>query len=206
MNRAFWFGPFVLFPATRMLRRDGLAVPIGSRAFDVLVGLVEQCGKVISHRDLMARAWPGLVVEDSNLRVQIQALRRALRRGNEAERYIVSVAGRGYCFVSDVKGIELSASQDVRTNGQAGPSQGSTKAQPPPVQHSESRPTEFAMDSSERLVVSGREHEAISSDLRLWIAHQIIAMQLFSVEESIRIAKRFIEDGEQRNPEDRWLH
>jgi DNA-binding winged helix-turn-helix (wHTH) protein len=107
MNRAFAFGPFLLCPGTRTLLRDGAAISIGSRAFDILVALVIKRGTVLSHRELLRHAWPGLVVEDANLRVQIQSLRRSLRDSHKDERLIVSVAGRGYCFAAIAEEVTL---------------------------------------------------------------------------------------------------
>ncbi|TYK57867.1 ATP-binding protein [Pseudomonas synxantha] len=106
MSEAFEFGPFRLCPTTRILRKNNVAVILGSRAFDLLVGLVESHGKVLTHRDLMAVAWPGMVIEASNVRVQIAHLRRMLGCGDDGPHYIASVAGRGYCFAAGVKRVE----------------------------------------------------------------------------------------------------
>lgn len=111
MNRAFAFGPFLLCPGMRTLLRDGVAISVGSRAFDILVALVARRGAVLSHRELLALAWPGLIVEDANLRVQIQGLRRSLGCARKDERFIVSVAGRGYCFVAPANEVKLPQGQ-----------------------------------------------------------------------------------------------
>ncbi len=108
----FAFGPFCLYPLARVLMRDGLVVPIGSRAFDILVALVEVRGQILSRRELMALAWPGLNVEDSNVRVQMAHLRRELHCGQNDERYIVSVAGRGYCLVASIDWHDAVESQE----------------------------------------------------------------------------------------------
>ncbi|MBZ9780257.1 winged helix-turn-helix domain-containing protein [Pseudomonas sp. REP124] len=102
MSNTFTFGPFLLSPSTRILRKDGAEMPLGSRAFDILTALVECNGKVLTCRELMAIAWPDLVVEDSNVRVQVANIRRALGCGQDGARYIASVARRGYCFVAEV--------------------------------------------------------------------------------------------------------
>lgn len=96
------FGPFQLAPARRRLLLDGEPVRLSDRALDLLVALVEHRGEVLSKPQMLQRGWPGLVVEESNLRVQIAALRRALRDPHDAPRFIVSVPGRGYAFVGDV--------------------------------------------------------------------------------------------------------
>ncbi|MGY5792923.1 ATP-binding protein len=102
-NGYFGFGPYRLNPAARVLLRDDDLLAIGSRAFDILVALVQNHGRVLSQAELMAFAWPGLNVEASNIRVQMTHLRREIGCGENGNRYIVSVAGRGYSFVAPVK-------------------------------------------------------------------------------------------------------
>ena len=97
------FGPFRLFPAARTFERDGIRLPLGNRALDILMLLVERAGEVVGQRELLARAWRGLVVDPSNLRVHITSLRRALGERDGKERYIANVIGQGYCFVAPVK-------------------------------------------------------------------------------------------------------
>jgi predicted ATPase/DNA-binding winged helix-turn-helix (wHTH) protein len=96
------FGPFRLAPGERLLERAGVAVPIGGRAFEILVVLVERAGEIVSKRDLIARAWPDVTVDEGSLRVHITALRRALGDGRSGARYVTNVPGRGYCFVAPV--------------------------------------------------------------------------------------------------------
>jgi predicted ATPase/DNA-binding winged helix-turn-helix (wHTH) protein len=99
------FGPFRLFAAERLLEKDGVALALSSRALDILTVLIERAGEVISKRDLMARAWPNLTVEESGLRMQIAGLRKALGDGQAGARYVSNVPGRGYCFVAPVTRI-----------------------------------------------------------------------------------------------------
>ena len=75
---------------------------LGSRAFDILAALVERAGEVVGKEELIARAWPKTFVEESNLKIQVSALRRALGDGQGGNRYIVTVPGRGYNFVAPV--------------------------------------------------------------------------------------------------------
>ncbi|WP_306397919.1 winged helix-turn-helix domain-containing protein [Telluria beijingensis] len=93
------FLDFELRPAQRLLLRAGLPLPVGARAFDLLVLLVSHPGEVLSNRALMAAAWPRTVVIDANLRVQIAALRKLLGDAGSA---IVNVSGRGYAFTAVV--------------------------------------------------------------------------------------------------------
>jgi DNA-binding winged helix-turn-helix (wHTH) protein len=102
MYEAFTFGPFCLQPSLRVLKKGSAEVPLGSRALDILVALVERAGTVLTHRELMGLAWPDLVVEESNVRVQVSNIRRALGCGRDGLKYISSVAARGYCFVAEV--------------------------------------------------------------------------------------------------------
>jgi predicted ATPase/DNA-binding winged helix-turn-helix (wHTH) protein len=88
-----------LFPAERRLAREGATVPLGGRAFDILILLVGNAGKVVTKQELMAQVWKGVSVDESGLRAQIASLRRALGDGTDGVRYIVNVAGQGYCFV-----------------------------------------------------------------------------------------------------------
>lgn len=99
------FGPFRLLPAARLLERNGVPVPIGGRALDLLIALVEQAGDVVSSRDLLARVWPGVVVDPGTLRVQLTALRKALGDSPGGVRFIANVPGRGYCFVAPTQHV-----------------------------------------------------------------------------------------------------
>lgn len=101
--RSFAFGPFVLNPEQQMLVEDQSPVTLGGRAFDLLTALVEQPGVVLSKNELLARGWPGLVVEEANLKVNIAALRRALGEKAGSLQYIATVIGRGYRFVAPVR-------------------------------------------------------------------------------------------------------
>jgi DNA-binding winged helix-turn-helix (wHTH) protein len=96
------FDSFRLFPAARRLEKDGIPVKIGSRALDILIVLLEKTGEQVGHRELIARVWRGMVVEEISLRVNIVALRRALGDGGKDVKYIANIPGQGYCFVAPV--------------------------------------------------------------------------------------------------------
>lgn len=93
MSPLLRFGPFELLPIERQLRRDGRVLPVGARAFDVLQALIDERGRLVTKDQLLDRVWPGLVVEESNVQVQVSALRKAL--GAQA---IATVPGIGYRF------------------------------------------------------------------------------------------------------------
>ncbi|HZB93019.1 MAG TPA: winged helix-turn-helix domain-containing protein, partial [Stellaceae bacterium] len=70
--------------------------------FDILAALVERAGEVVGKEELIARVWQQTFVEESNLKIQVSALRRALGDGQSGHRYVVTVPGRGYNFVAPV--------------------------------------------------------------------------------------------------------
>jgi predicted ATPase/DNA-binding winged helix-turn-helix (wHTH) protein len=100
---AISFGPFRFMAAQRLLLEGDKPVRLGSRAFDILAVLLERAGEVVRKEELTARAWPQTFVEDSNLKIQVSALRRTLGDGQGGRRYVVTVPGRGYNFVAPVK-------------------------------------------------------------------------------------------------------
>ncbi len=69
-DRSIWFGPFCLRPAAHLLLEADTPVHIGVRALDLLIVLVEHAGRVVTKDELFARVWPGLVVDEGNLRTQ----------------------------------------------------------------------------------------------------------------------------------------
>src|SRR6266851_5146344 len=91
------FGPFELQPDKRRLLKDGVAIPLRPRAFDLLVALVDRAGHLVTKDELLERVWPKIVVEEAALHVQVSALRKVL--GAEA---ITTVSGRGYQFTLPV--------------------------------------------------------------------------------------------------------
>jgi predicted ATPase/DNA-binding winged helix-turn-helix (wHTH) protein len=117
----FAFGSFRLIPSQRTLFEGGKPVRLGSRAFDILVALVERAGQTIAKEELIARAWPGTVVEEAALRVHVAALRKALGDGRGSTRYIANHPGRGYAFIAPVtRESVLSASATPTGMAEAG--------------------------------------------------------------------------------------
>src|SRR5438552_16804875 len=93
MTAVYRFGRFELSPGTRQVLVDDQPAPIGARAFDVLQALIERRERLVTKDELLDLVWPGLVVEENNLQVQISTLRKLL--GAHA---IATVLGRGYRF------------------------------------------------------------------------------------------------------------
>jgi predicted ATPase/DNA-binding winged helix-turn-helix (wHTH) protein len=96
------FGPYRLFATERLLEKDGVALTLGSRALDLLIALIERTTEVVSKRELMAKVWRDLVVDEGSLRFHIAVLRKVLGDGQSGVRYVANVAGRGYCFVAPI--------------------------------------------------------------------------------------------------------
>ncbi|MGE3710701.1 MAG: winged helix-turn-helix domain-containing tetratricopeptide repeat protein [Hyphomicrobiaceae bacterium] len=94
----YQFGPFSLDAKLGILLRNGEPVAIGQRAVGLLSMLVKRAGEPVSKGDLMAAAWPGLAIEDSNLTVQMTALRKALGEAGGAA-WIETLTRRGYRYV-----------------------------------------------------------------------------------------------------------
>jgi TolB-like protein/cytochrome c-type biogenesis protein CcmH/NrfG len=100
------FDRFELNPARRQLLVENQPASLGARAFDVLFALIERRERLVAKDELIDLVWPGLVVEENNLQVQVSALRKVL--GPDA---IVTVPGRGYQFTLQVE--EVAPSQDA---------------------------------------------------------------------------------------------
>jgi DNA-binding winged helix-turn-helix (wHTH) protein/Tfp pilus assembly protein PilF/TolB-like protein len=99
----FQFGEFQLDVRARSLRRDTTTVPLNSRAFDVLLYLVQNPGKVLTREELLKNVWAESFVDENSLAQSISALRRALDEKPGDNSYIVTVPGRGYQFVAPVE-------------------------------------------------------------------------------------------------------
>ena len=113
----YTFGAFRLVPRERKLLLAGEPVQLGSRALGMLVVLVERAGSVVSADELMRLVWPGVTVDEANLRVQLGSLRKALARGEDGRNAIKTVPLQGYCFVAPV--IRVDAEMATQTNPEA---------------------------------------------------------------------------------------
>src|SRR5258708_17972196 len=97
------FGPFRLDTKRRALLRGDVAAPVPSNAYEVLVLLVQNSGRVLERNEILNSVWRGTIVEDANLTVCVSALRKALGDTPAGGSYIVTVPGRGYQFVASVQ-------------------------------------------------------------------------------------------------------
>lgn len=100
---SYRFDNFELDVARRRLLRDGLSVTLNPKAFDMLRVLVEHNGMLVTKEDLFRLVWDDQIVEESNLTVNMSAIRRALGEKATAPHYITTVSGRGYYFTADLR-------------------------------------------------------------------------------------------------------
>jgi len=103
------FGRFCIRPRTRQFLAEGKPVEVGSRAFDLLMVLVEARGELVSNDEIMDSVWPTTLVGETNLRVQISLLRKALGKDGDV---IKNVPGRGYVFVAPVSNVPQTGCTD----------------------------------------------------------------------------------------------
>jgi eukaryotic-like serine/threonine-protein kinase len=128
-RRFYMFGPFHVDPVKRLLLRGAEPISLSPKDFDLLLTLVQHHGEVLVKEELLERVWPDTVVEEGNLNRHISTLRKTLGESPNEHEYIVTVPGRGYRFVAEVRdrpldhGIEfaatsrsLSAPADLRSH------------------------------------------------------------------------------------------
>src|SRR5246127_4949714 len=126
VHKKLRFAPFELSSRERVLRRGNEVLPLGGRAFDILIYLADRPGEVIAKQELIDHVWSDVTVEEGSLRVHVAAIRKALGDGQYGNRYIANIKGRGYSFVGTVVGLE-----DGKGGGSIRPSfRGRLAAQP----------------------------------------------------------------------------
>jgi Tol biopolymer transport system component/DNA-binding winged helix-turn-helix (wHTH) protein len=101
-NQLLEFDDFRLDVTRRKLLRQGEVVPLYSKAFELLLVLAKSDG-LLTKDELLEAVWPGQILEEANLAVTISALRKALGETAAQPHYIVTVPGRGYSFVANVR-------------------------------------------------------------------------------------------------------
>ncbi|HYN84300.1 MAG TPA: winged helix-turn-helix domain-containing protein [Pyrinomonadaceae bacterium] len=107
---SYEFGGYSLDVSRRSLTREGRAVPLTTKLFDILLLFIRNSGRVITKEELMREIWPDSFVEESNITVSVSALRKALGEGHGRGEYIRTVPKRGYVFVAGVRELSREAS------------------------------------------------------------------------------------------------
>jgi DNA-binding winged helix-turn-helix (wHTH) protein len=108
----FAFDGFALDPANHLLLRDGVQVALPPKAFDTLVYLAQNHGRLVTREELMKAVWPDSFVEGANLTVYISLLRKALGE-EEGRRYIETVPRKGYRLIADVRVVDEAPTEVV---------------------------------------------------------------------------------------------
>ena len=109
-NNLYAFADFSLDPQNRTLRRRGATVSLTPKAFDLLLVLVQNAGRIVTKDELMKTVWPDSFVEDSNLTQTVFMVRKALDETAD-RRYILTAQGQGYRFLVPVKEATLDRSE-----------------------------------------------------------------------------------------------
>lgn len=107
INNLYEFGEFRINVSERLLQRSGEDVPLPPKVFDLLLALVVRHGQVVTKDQLMSEVWPDTFVEETNLKVYVSTLRKALGEGTEGAKFIETLPRRGYRFAGSVTEIIL---------------------------------------------------------------------------------------------------
>lgn len=110
-EQSYTFGPFILSPG-KELRRGGEVVAIGHRALLLLQAMLEANGEAVTKAEILAKVWPGIIVEDGNITVQVAALRKELGTRPNGEDWIVTVPRIGYRLPRDAAPSEPALASD----------------------------------------------------------------------------------------------
>jgi TolB-like protein/DNA-binding winged helix-turn-helix (wHTH) protein len=131
-SAVYEFGDFRVDATQRRLslKASGRALPVSARAFDALLYFLEHPGELLDKSTLMAAIWPKVVVEENNLNQHISALRRLLGERPDEHRFIVTVPGRGYRFVAEVRRAADTPLELAGQVSQAAPDKAGTPATP----------------------------------------------------------------------------
>lgn len=103
VDRIYEFDGFQLIPSERLLLRNGEAVPLTHKVFDILLLLVRNSGQLIAKEKLLQAIWSEQFVEEHNLTVSISSLRKALGETHDKHDYIETVPKHGYRFIANVR-------------------------------------------------------------------------------------------------------
>jgi DNA-binding winged helix-turn-helix (wHTH) protein/TolB-like protein/Tfp pilus assembly protein PilF len=115
-GRFYQFDSFLVDTSRRALLRGGEPVPLKPKAFETLLALVENRGRVVEKDELMRSLWPDTFVEEANLTQHISLVRKALGDDPKEHRFILTVSGRGYRFVADVREFQKGLDETQTTH------------------------------------------------------------------------------------------
>jgi serine/threonine-protein kinase len=114
------FGEYRLDTAKRVvLNRKDESIPLKSKAFDTLLYLLENPGRLVERDELLSAVWVDTVVEENNLTQHISSLRKLFGEAPGDHRYILTIPGRGYKFIADVRRIDIEPQEPLATTPSA---------------------------------------------------------------------------------------
>ena len=178
MGTIYAFGPFRLDAHDDVLLRGTEPVALGRRAVALLRALIERRGALVSKDVLIETAWPGLAVEDSNLTVQIAALRRALGEVPGGDRWIETMPRRGYRFIGPVVASEKDAivapqqvdaaqgSAPIKHDAMAAAAQADIPREAPPIRYGEAERRQITALSCQLVAMAAGTYGLDLEDLR----------------------------------------
>ena len=103
------FGDYRINPGNLLLTRGGQPIALTPKVFDTLLLLVKRSGEVLEKEEFLRAIWPDTIVEENNLNQNISIVRRALGETAGEHRFVVTVPGRGFRFVPEVKRLDALA-------------------------------------------------------------------------------------------------
>ena len=183
------FGHCQLFTNRRELFVDGVLVPLGSRAFDVLQMLVDAGGDLVTKDEILSGIWPGIVVEENTLQVQITRVRRALGRDRG---FLKTISGRGYRFVAEA----TSADEESESTAKA-----ATTTETEAFAHGREKRTNLPAPTSPLL---DRQTE-LSEVLHLVAAHRLVTLTGTGGIGKTRLALEAARHLQSKFPDGAWL-
>ncbi len=115
MSKVYKFSDFILDEKAAAFYRKNVYIALSSRAFDILLYLIERRGEIVAKDEILDRVWKDSFVEEANLPVHISALRRVLLEKKGESRTIRTISGRGYSFIASVEELERSGLNAAKT-------------------------------------------------------------------------------------------
>ena len=155
------FGSFQLDPSEHLLLREGQAVPLTPKTFDLLVFLVSHPGRLVTKDQILAAVWPESFVEEANLTVSVSALRKALGERPGEKQFIDTIPKKGYRFTASVTEVEAPVASEpeppvlsVASHGASVPVQETPTEVDPPADQAAAVQTEPRPDTNEPRLAS----------------------------------------------------
>ena len=105
-RHCYSFGPYVVDAGKRLLWRDRALVPITSKAFEILLLLIQRRGRVVEKQELLEEIWRRTAVEENTLTRHISTLRKILEERPDHHEYMLTIPGHGYQFVAEVTELD----------------------------------------------------------------------------------------------------